>query len=152
MTVQTVLKFKSTSEMTLAFDTETRLITEGCKAPPLVCLSACDGESAELFHHTESREVVETFLESEELLVGHNVAFDFGVIAAKWPDLLPSIFEVYEANRVTDTEIREKLIHIANGVYRRFEKNDGTWQHLEYSLAALSQRHLGLKLEKKGWQ
>src|SRR6266542_6921819 len=100
----------------IALDCETELIAAGRLAPPLVCMSVADAtDSYELFHHTEAREVVEALLEGDSLLVGDNVAFDFSVFAAKWPDLLPLIFEVYAADRVSDTEVREKLNHIAMG-------------------------------------
>lgn len=139
----------------VALDTETELIKPGCLAPPLVCVSmALAKDDYELFHRTESRPVVEAALESDLLIVGDNVAFDFCVFAAKWPDLLPLIFEVYAADRVSDTELREKLNHIAMGVYRGFDRTDGDWEKLNYSLADLARRHLGIDLEKGegGWQ
>jgi DNA polymerase-1 len=137
----------------IALDCETELIRPGLLAPPLVCVGVADAmDSYELFHHTEARAPIVALLESEALLVGDNVAFDFCVFAAKWPDLLPLIFEVYEADRVSDTEIREKLNHIAMGVYRGFDRNDGDWEKLNYSLADLARRHLGIELEKGGWQ
>lgn len=139
----------------IALDCETELIVPGRLAPPLACLSVARAtDDYELFHHAESREVVEALLESDELLVGDNVAFDFCVFAAKWPDLLPLIFEVYAADRVSDTEIREKLNHIAMGVYRGFLTSDGKTEKLNYSLADLARRHLGVELDKGegGWQ
>lgn len=139
----------------VAFDTETEIIRAGRLAPPLVCVSIADAlDSYALYHHTESRPLVEAMLESDLLLVGDNVAFDFCVFGAKWPDLLPLIFEVYAADRVSDTELREKLNHIAMGVYRGFDRNDGDWEKLNYSLADLARRHLGIELEKGpgGWQ
>lgn len=146
----------------IAFDCETELIVPGRLAPPLVCVAVAvddnyqprgaSNAATELFHHSESREVVEALLEGDELLVGDNVAFDFSVFAAKWPDLLPLIFEVYEADRVSDTEVREKLNHIAMGIYRGFLRVDGETEKLNYSLADLARRHLGVELEKGGWQ
>jgi hypothetical protein len=134
----------------ICFDTETELIEPGRLAPPLVCLSVADAtDSYELFHHTEAKPVVEALLEGDDLLVGDNVAFDFSVFAAKWPDLLPLIFEVYEADRVSDTEVREKLNHIAMGVYRGFMNFEGKPEKLNYSLADLARRHLGVDLDKK---
>jgi hypothetical protein len=142
----------------ICFDTETELIVPGCLAPPLVCLSVADAtDSYELFHHTEAKPVVEALLEGDDLLIGDNVAFDFSVFAAKWPDLLPLIFEVYAADRVSDTEVREKLNHIAMGVYRGFMNFEGKPEKLNYSLADLARRHLGVELEKaktneESWQ
>jgi DNA polymerase-1 len=137
----------------ICFDTETELIEPGRLAPPLVCLSVADAtDSYELFHHTDSREVVDALLEGDDLLVGDNVAFDFSVFAAKWPDLLPLIFEVYDADRVSDTEVREKLIHIARGVYRGFMHVGDKVEKLNYSLADLARRHLNKELKKGDWQ
>lgn len=136
-----------------SFDTETKLIRPGLLAPPLVCAStALASDSYGLFHHTEARPFVEKMLGGDELLVGHHIAYDMAVIAAKWPDLLPLIFDVYAADRVSDTGIREKLNHIALGVYRRFEHSDGSWEKLNYALEDLARRHLGVVMEKGGWQ
>ena len=85
----------------IAFDTETELIRPGVLAPRLVCLSLAEGEDAELVHHTNVRPWVEGLLQGDRLLVGHNVAYDFGVIAAAFPDLLPAIFEEYAAETGT---------------------------------------------------
>jgi len=139
----------------IALDCETDLIRPGLLAPPLVCAGIADAlDNCELFHHTQARDPIVALLESDELLIGDNVAFDFSVIAAQWPELLPLIFEVYEADRVSDTEIREKLNHIAIGVYRGFMRVDGKTEKLNYSLADLARRHLGVELDKGegGWQ
>jgi len=122
----------------IAFDTETHLIGPALKAPPLVCLSYAEGANAGLERHDTAREMFEVFLESDRVLVGHNVAFDFGVCAAKWPDLLPSIFDKYERDQVTDTMLRQQLIDIA--ATRRAPHPQ--------SLAELSRRWLGVTLDK----
>ena len=136
----------------IAFDTETALIKPGLLAPPLVCISIADGVDVDLVHHTGAREVVKAMLESGRVLVGHNVSYDFGVIAAAWPDLLPAIFDAYESNRVTDTMLREKLQHIAIGVYRGFEHVDGKYVKLGYSLAEVAKRRVGRTLDKDTWR
>ena len=136
----------------IAFDTETALIVPGLLAPPMVCLSVAHEDGHELIHHTQAREWIVELLESDRVLVGANVAFDMGVIASKWPELLPLIFEVYEADRVTDVLIREKLQHIAIGVYRGYETTEGSWRGLGYSLEELAARRLGKKLDKDTWR
>ncbi len=137
----------------IALDCESALIEPGRLAPPLACVSVCHEGGSELFHHTEARAVVEELVRNDRyLLVGDNVAYDFSVFASEWPDLMPAIFEAYDADRVSDTEIREKLIHIASGIYRRFERTDGEWVKLNYSLADLARRHLSKELEKGTWQ
>ena len=134
----------------IAIDTETGLIRPGLLAPPLVCVSVAHESGVELVHQSESREWITAMLESDRLLVGHNIAYDFGVIAARFPELLPLIFAKYERGEITDTEIREKLLHIAMGCYRKYERTDGRWVHLSYSLAACAERHLSIVLEKDG--
>jgi DNA polymerase-1 len=81
-------------------------------------------------------------LSSDRVLVGHNVAFDFGVVASKFPDLLPAIFGKYERGEVTDTLLRQKLIDIASSS-RGFKS---------YSLEELARRWLRRKLDKHTWR
>lgn len=138
--------------MVVAVDSETFLIRPGRLAPPLVCVSWCDGKRAGLLHHSEAREFVETLLCGSEVIVGHNIAYDMAVFAAKWPDLLPRIFQAYADDRVTDTMLREKLCHIALGVLRGFRAGDDTPVKLGYSLGELAKRHLGRDLDKTTWR
>lgn len=126
----------------IAFDTETALIAPGLLAPPLVCLSYADGNETGLLHHAEAREIVEALLESDRVLVGHNVAFDFGVVASKWPELMPAIFAKYERGEITDTLLRQKLIDIASSS-RGFKS---------YDLEELARRWLRRSLDKSTWR
>lgn len=133
----------------IAFDTETEKFRSGVPFPRLVCMSYDDGESCGLLHHTEARSKFEEFLEGDRVLVGHNVAYDMGVMAAEWPDLVPKIFEAYSQDRVTDTIVRQKLIDIAEGRYRGFDRTrDGTNVKINYALDDMVLRHLGEKLSK----
>lgn len=128
----------------IAFDTETALIAQGLQAPPLVCLSIAHEDGHELVHRVEAREWMINLLESDRVLIGHNVAFDFGVFAATFPELLPAIFEKYERGEVTDTLIRQKLIDIGT--------NAGPPAARPYSLQVLARRHLGVELDKDTWR
>lgn len=133
----------------LGFDTETELIRPGRQIPPLVCASFAMGEDAELVHWRDARPVVESMLQSDCLIVGHHLAFDFAVLCENFPELTPLIFEVYWADRVSDTLIREKLGHIARGFYRRYETLDGDKLiPVEYSLEAVARRRLQIQLDK----
>jgi DNA polymerase I-like protein with 3'-5' exonuclease and polymerase domains len=131
----------------ITFDTETALIRPGCQAPPLVCMSYDDG-GVRLVGHEEAPRLMHGFLASGRLLVGHNVAYDFGVLAAEDPLLLPAIFQAYEDGRVADTMIRQKLIDIAEGQYRGFLRADGKLVKVKYGLADLCLRHLEVELPK----
>jgi len=70
------------------------------------------------------------------------------VLGAAEPRLLPIIFQAYEDERVTDTMIRQKLIDIAEGKYRRFFTAEGKVVKVSYGLDALCLRHLGFVLPK----
>lgn len=135
--------------MITAFDTETFPIAPGRQAPRLVCLSTSDGV---LVNAADAEGIIRSLLRSATILVGHNVAFDFAVIGAAFPRLLPSIFRAYDQDRVHDTGIRQKLIDIAEGVYRGFVHGDGSKEKVGYSLADLAKRHLKVRLDKDTWR
>lgn len=140
---------------TFAFDTETVLTRPGCKAPPLVCLTWQRPEDARpsIVHHTQARPIFEAALrDPQTILVGHFVAYDLGVCAAAWPDLIPVIFQAYEDNRVTDTMLREKLWDIATGAYRGFADDRGVWRKHDYNLDSVARRRAGIALKKDGWR
>ena len=129
----------------LAFDTETALIKIGLLAPPLTCITWA-GDDGDCLHwvgeqlcYDEMRENLEA---PDVLFIGLNVAFDFAVVGAEWPDLLPLIFQAYADDRVTDVGLRQKLIDIAKGQFRGY-KDGLTEQYVmhEYSLAKLVDRH-----------
>ena len=101
---------------TIAFDTETHLIKPGCLAPRLVCLTTYDGENEDLYLREEAVEWAHQALADDSLiLVGHNVRYDLGVLAAEDSTLMPLIFKAIEDGRVKDTQIREKLLFLAQG-------------------------------------
>jgi DNA polymerase I-like protein with 3'-5' exonuclease and polymerase domains len=106
------------------FDTETDAFSPGYMAPDVVCLQFChDTGPAEIVHAGENRDGVygrvrDWLRDSSVQLVGQNIAYDLACLAAGAPDLYPLIFAAYEANRVTDTMLRQKLADISRGRYR----------------------------------
>lgn len=102
---------------TIAWDCETFLIERARPFPPVVCLAWYDGENSGVIPHGDALRdfAARTLADPEINLVGHNIAYDHGVLAASWPELLPAIFEAYRAGRVTDTQIRQQLFDIATG-------------------------------------
>jgi DNA polymerase I len=136
--------------MVTAWDTETHLIEPGLLAPPLVCLQWDSGYGPNLLHRQHARPQVESMLRGRDVLVGHNVAFDFGIVAAQWPDLIPAIFAKYDRNEVTDTMLREQLVMISRGTFRSQMGNDGELYPVTYHLADCVQRHFGRRLKKDG--
>jgi DNA polymerase family A len=156
-----------------AYDTETELFRPGKMAPDLVCISwQRPGFPPELVHaggidDRAAKELIKNALE-KELIVGHHVAFDNAVIAAKWPDLLPLIFRAYDEDRMECTKIRQQLLDIAAGEFRgklqqfskEVEQEDGTkkivegarWITYDYTLDACTYRAAGRRLEKDTWR
>lgn len=134
----------------LALDTETHRFGPGNMAPRLVCLTTSTGH---IWPHDEAGEIFEAILgSSASPIVGHNIAYDLAVAAANYPHLLPAIFDAYEADRVEDTSVRQKLIDIARGRYRGYTKLGGQVIKIGYKLADLALRHLGLELDKTTWR
>lgn len=114
----------------LAMDTETHLlkhsyVLDGAKkktlcghmlAPRLVVLSWYDGSAGGLCDHADAIAFAFRVLTDDEILItGHNIAYDFAVLAADEPNLLPLILRAYERNRIRDTKIRQMLIDIGKG-------------------------------------
>lgn len=120
----------------IAIDTETKLIAPGRTAPDLVCLSLASAQSVALYASAEAVEVFRVALNSE--IVFHNAAFDLAVLCAEDSSLLPLVFEALQKGRIHDTMLREKLLAIA----------EGDFDSRRYSLAALTERYLGITLEK----
>src|SRR6185312_1532971 len=108
----------------------------------------------EILHHTDCREQFARMLRDPDvLLVGHNVAYDMGVMGAAFPELVPEIYAAYDADRVTDTMIREKLLDIARGEYRGKFGDDGeTWITKNYRLSDIVRQYTGRFMLKDGWR
>lgn len=158
----------------VAFDTETELIRPAKQAAELVCISyQRPGFDPQLVHaggidDRAALELVTSWLTTDTLIVGHNVAYDNAVLCHKWPHLIPLVFRAYDEDRVDDTMLRQKLLDIAEGCYRgklhKFSKEvvqeDGTvevvtgarWEQHNYGLADLTRRCLGRILEKDEWR
>jgi len=137
-----------------ALDTETHLIEPGKLAPTLVCVSYCDGEKTGLLHRNEIESQIENLLKNRNIkIVGHNIAFDMGVLAQNDLKLIPHIFQAYDEGRIEDTQIREQLLDIARGCFRGVYRDPDNKKHRrEYSLASISKRELGVELEKDDWR
>jgi hypothetical protein len=140
-----------------ALDTETFLIYPGYLAPELVCVTWAHGEANDtrsgLIHGRDPG--VCSFVSNRlahEHTVYANAPFDLAVFGAKWPKLIPSIFEALDDGRVHDVQTREKLIDLARGTFRFEEDEDGKVRAKGYSLFDLVMRRLGRKLDKDTWR
>ena len=137
----------------VAFDCETCLIRPALLAPPLVCVTwKRVGGAATIAHHFDAEPIVRRWLESDDVIVGHNVAFDMAVVAERYPSLRTLIFAAYAADRVTDTLIRAQLLDIAAGTFRGRLVAAGVWVPHSYDLQSLAKREAGMQLFKDGWR
>lgn len=154
----------------IALDTETELIARGRQVPPLVCLSwaelhlagplAGTIKASGLLHHSEALAFLLALLDDPDVHVtGASLAYDVLVTSAVQPyptpegptyheQILAKWVAAYQANRVTDVLVRQKLLDLAAGVYRRQQLSDGRWVHHRYNLAAVAQRMIGMSLNK----
>jgi hypothetical protein len=140
-----------------SFDTETRLIAPGQNTPEMVCLTWQYSFQAkpDIVHARDpkARSYFESALKSKStLMVGQYVAYDMGVCANAWPDLIPDIFQAYRDNRVVDTKIREQLWDIAMGLFRGYPDEHGVWRKNSYDLDSIARRRAGIALKKDGWR
>lgn len=132
------------------FDSETALIRPGVTAPEMACLTwlTVGERQAGILH---ARDALDTFYaklrDPNVILSGANTAFDMLVAGANFPELIDLIFEAYDADRVTDVQIREKLLDIAAGRYQGFHTDDGGWLKPKYSLADVARKY-GMYLDK----
>ena len=164
----------------LAWDSETALFRPGVMAPEIVCLTwQAPGEQPGIIHAEDPQtlQMVRAWLADPNLrLVGHNVAYDFAVVCAKWPELVPLVFKAYDDDRVSDTKVRQQLLDIAAGEFRgylrKFEKavcevhdecdpencpdakikKGARWVPHNYDLDAVTYRATGRRLDKDTWR
>lgn len=99
----------------VAIDFETHLIQEGLLAPPVVCGSFYDGrEPADLRLRDEALNRTANILE-HHLIVGLNIAYDFGCFLRHRPEAFPLVWRAYSEGRVFDVGIASTLNAIAEG-------------------------------------
>lgn len=101
----------------IAIDTETGLIRPRHALPELVCLTTCAGGEPEIYHQADPDcyATIKSILLGEELIVAHRAAYDLGVLAKRFPDLLPHIFAAYNEGRILCTYVGDKLRNIREG-------------------------------------
>jgi hypothetical protein len=96
----------------LSFDTETYLITDTDSAPKPVCCTWYDGTDRNITHPSEMRTAM-IFADPNILYVGQSIAYDL-VLMMRWhPHLIPDIIRALDEGRVFDTQMRERMVHLA---------------------------------------
>lgn len=155
----------------VAFDCETHLVRPALQAPPVVCLQACEafmtpqgprlGAGTVMLAPEGIHALVGWLGDPDVLLVGAETAFD--VLAPvttvdtrlrhmarelgldprePGADLLTRFADAYDADRVTDIIVREKLRDLARGMYRGVENGRVN----AYNLAAIARKHSGIDI------
>jgi DNA polymerase-1 len=132
----------------VGFDTETHLIKQGLLTPRLVCISFAERIEEKIVTRLLHRQgdgayecIKELILDDDVTLIAHNHNFDWGVILAVWPDLLPLLFRKLGLGLVYDTLNAQKLLDITNGELQFHDDARGKRVPSRYTLAALVLRH-----------
>lgn len=141
----------------IALDCESHLIKPGLLAPRMVCLSFAYRPTPDkpvvtsLVLRERGLELIEEWLRDDDVtLLGHNIPYDFGLVAVANPGLLRLIFEKHQKGLVHDTQIRMQLHDIAEGQLKfRFDEDTGDMVKSSYHLADLSYR-LNKRFVRKG--
>ncbi len=126
----------------IAIDLETLLIAPGNLAPAPVCGSSADegGQSVFVVGTTQFDSLPQT-IRGSELLIGANIAYDFGVLAAHGLVPLEDIFRAYDEERVYDVLRAEELNAIARGHLSKDPRGGGTGVLRDPSTGKASQRY-----------
>src|SRR6056297_2334956 len=95
----------------LAFDTETYLISARDKAPKPVIATWSNGQQ-DWYTHPGGDDLLATFADSENHIVGHNIAYDMTALMRWYPQTIPVIVQAYQENRIWDTQIRHQLAYL----------------------------------------
>ena len=139
-----------------AFDLETHLIQPGLLTPPIVVGSRCRRFEGKLLSNLFTKEDVEIFCRNAadradktgEIVVGANIAYDFGCVLAEWPELFPYIWNLYERGCVMDVLIAAGLNAIAEGRMKEgdlYRRDGSKIQSGRYSLDECVSEWLGRK-------
>ena len=105
----------------VSIDFESALIRPALAAPPPVCMSVYrppgqDDAGARLYGHGEWQSVLARLLADERLsIVGHNFAYDACLVLQWYPALREPLFAAYDAGRILDTGLAQRLVEIETG-------------------------------------
>lgn len=138
----------------VAFDFETHLIQPGLLAPPIVCGAFSDGSTTFMVGRDDAVRALDGFLHAADkpVLVGANVAYDWGCYLRYRPQALPAIWAAYEEGRVWDVLIFATLRAIAQGRLgdKKLLRMDGSSvPSKRYSLEEVVRESLGRQDAKK---
>ena len=142
--------------MIWSFDLETELIRPGVQTPKPICYSYASDDVD--ICGLDAASAIPAFLipklEAGEHIVGANIAFDFSVALAAYPELTDLVFQAYQNGQIHDVQIRQALDAIANGhLYLNPDKSklrdpETGKVKTRYSLAICAKLCLGETLQK----
>ena len=121
----------------IAIDFETHLIAPGNLAPRIVCGSFAEGSVTRLHLREEALSLTKLLLVNKVVLVGANIAYDFGCLLRHRPDCFPYVWDAYANQRVWDVQHVALLNAIAEGRltdHGLFRKDGTKVQSGRYSL------------------
>lgn len=142
----------------VAIDTETHRIRPGRLVPRCVCVQIGDeGDAPPLWQTERARywqrvrvSIVPSgdgaaslhalLTDRSVRIIGQNIAYDLAVLVRVDPSLLPLVYAAYDDGRIEDTQIREKLLCIADGRLADDNESGGRAQ-AKFDLAAIVKRH-----------
>ena len=101
----------------LALDTETELIGAGRLAPRCACVTvAQQRQRAAIYTPRDMVPLLKRWIvESDQWLIGHNIAYDLLVLTRYAPDLCSYVWYLYDTGRVWDLGIHERLYCLGMG-------------------------------------
>jgi len=138
----------------VAFDLETSLIRAACLAPRFACMTWAErGQPPRICDRGDAEAIFRAWLSCTDIVfVGHNISFDMAVMCQEFPSLMPLIFAAYDADRVTDTMIRQRLIDTACGELNGRFVGGKVYVPHDYTLETTAWRKAGIRLKKDGWR
>lgn len=134
--------------MSLALDCETELIGAGRGAPRVACVSAqwLGDPAPRLCTVEEAGRELHALAQGEGWLIGHNIAFDAVCLCEADPTLAPVIWGLYQAGRVWDLGLHERLYALAKGWREAHPRLKRPIISQGIRLSDLAQIHLDLDL------
>lgn len=105
-----------------ALDLETFPIRPGRQAPRPVAAGLTDAGSTRVALWRDAAPYLRRCLERGDLWINHRTAFDAACAVDADPDLFPVVLRAYREDRIEDTQIRESLIRLAQGTFKKYQK------------------------------
>jgi hypothetical protein len=103
----------------ICLDLETCLIRQALCAPPVsVCSIYAPCAGTKLYGTWQLERHVAEWLDSDAIIIGHNIAYDMCCLWEWYPKLRRLIKRAYESNRILDTGLLWRIVEISKGDMR----------------------------------